>query len=135
MGVAGVEAISLTLFPAVPSDPINATVTRSGSSVAGSEFTLTCVISEAISGLANRPTAIWLNTADEERPVVSGDGITIATPSPGNNVARSTLTFNPLKTSHNRAYTCSGSITSLAENQPRTVSALETVTVQSKPHS
>ena len=118
------------MFPAVPSELISATVSSSGSTVAGSEFTLTCVINETISGLTNMPTAMWINVDGEV--IVTGGDITIATPAPGDREAMSTLTFNPLRTSHDKAYRCTGSITSPALNQPRTVSLEENVDVQSK---
>ena len=98
----------------------------------GSEFTLTCAISETIPGLTNMPTAMWLDTSDDASgtPVVPGDGITIVTLPPEDRIAVSTLTFNPLKTSHLGQYICSGSITSLGI--PRVVSVKNDLSVQSK---
>ena len=117
------------MFPAVPFDPISASVNSSGSNEAGSEFTLTCTISEDISGLVAMPTAIWLNP--DGGPVMPGNDITIATPPPSDRVAITTLTFNPLKTSHDEEYTCSGTITSPAQ-EGTIVSERGDVSVQSK---
>ena len=61
----------------VPSGSITASVSQSGSVVAGSEFTLTCVITEVIPGLTNMPSAMWLGINSE--PVTSGNGITLTT--------------------------------------------------------
>ena len=118
------------MLPAVPSDPISAAISSSGNNVAGSEFILTCTISEDITGLVAMPTAIWLNPDSE--PVLPGNDITIATPPPSDRVAITTLTFNPLKTSHNGEYTCSGTITSLAQEGTIAVSERGDVSVQSK---
>ena len=119
-----------TILTAVPSDPISATINSSGGNVAGSTFTLTCTVSEDITGLVAMPTAIWLNPDGE--PVMPGNDITIATPPPSDRVAITTLTFNPLRTSHNRGYTCSGTITSPAQEGTIAVSERGDVSIQSK---
>ena len=119
-----------TMSPAVPSDPISATVNSSGSDMGGSEFTLTCTVSEDISGLVAMPTAIWLNL--DSLPVIPRNDITIAAPSPSDRVAITILTFNPLKTSHDGEYTCSGTITSPAQEETIAVSERGDVSVQSK---
>ena len=107
--------IAMMLFSAVSSDPITATVNTTGSTVAGSEFILSCVVSKNISGLTDTPTAMWLNLNDGGVPVTSGNGITIAT-SNTNDVAVAVLTFDPLRTSHDGTYRCTGSITSPASD-------------------
>ena len=120
------------LLSAVPFDPITATVNTTGSTVAGSEFILNCTISETFSGLTDTPTAMWLdNLADGGVPVTSGDGITIATSSTGD-VAVSVLTFDPLRTSHDGTYRCSGSITSPADDDLMDVTTDIDINVQSK---
>ena len=119
-----------TMLLAVPSDPISARVNSSGSNVAGSEFTITCIVSEVISGLVAMPTAMWLSV--DGRPVMPGNDISIATPPPSDRVAITTLTFNPLRTSHDGEYTCSGTITSPAQEGTIAVSERGDVSVQSK---
>ncbi len=98
--------------------------------MAGSEFTLTCEVSEVISGLGDTPTAIWLNS-DGEQVMSDDDGIIIAT-TPGDGMTITMLTFDPLKTSHDKRYTCRGSISSPAEDDPIVTTAAGDVEVQSK---
>ena len=118
------------MLPAVPPDPISAAINSSGSNVAGSEFTLTCSISEDISGLIAMPNAIWLNP--DGGAVMPGNDITIVTPPPSDRVVISTLTFNPLRTSHEGEYTCSGTITSPAQEGIISVRQQRDVSIQSK---
>ena len=79
--------------------------------MAGSEFTLTCTVSEIISGFTNMPSAVWL-LAD---PVASDDDITITT-TRSNNTATAILNFNPLRTSHGVPYRCRGTLMSPAQD-------------------
>ena len=115
----------------MPSNPITATVNTTGSTVAGSEFILNCIISETFSGLTDTPTAMWLDIAGGGVPVTSGNGITIATSSTGG-VVVTVLTFNPLRTSHDGTYRCSGSITSPADDDLMDVTTDINLIVQSK---
>ena len=92
----------------VPPGYITASVSQSGSVVAGSEFNLTCVITEVIPGLTNMPSATWLGINNE--PVTSGNGITLTT-SRNDTSATAILNFNPLKASHGIVYRCNGSLT------------------------
>ena len=106
----------------MPSDPIMAAITTSGSKVAGSEFTLTCTVSERYSGLTTMPAAVWLRHDPHLNrivPVVSGNGIAIATPPPGDRTAVSTMLINPLKISHSGEHFCIGTITTLLHAQER----------------
>ena len=120
------------LLSAVPSDPITATVNTTGSTVAGSEFILNCIISETFSGLTDTPTSMWLkDLSDGGVPVTSGNGITIATSST-DDIAVSVLTFDPLKASHDETYRCSGSITSPADDDLMDVTTDIDINVQSK---
>ena len=82
--------------------------------MAGSEFTLTCSITKAISELTNMPTAIWRN-ADGEL-VTSRNDITIATSS-NDTVAIATVTFDPLRASHGKVYRCVGVLMSPAQEE------------------
>ena len=123
--------IAMMLFSAVSSDPITATVNTTGSTVAGSEFILSCVVSKNISGLTDTPTAMWLNLNDGGVPVTSGNGITIAT-SNTDDVAVAVLTFDPLRTSHDGTYRCTGSITSPASDDSVDVITDINLDIQSK---
>ena len=112
--------------------PLSATVVASGPPVAGSEFTVDCIISEDIPGLTNMPTAMWLDA--DSNAVTTGGDITIAT-STNDTVAVATVTFDPLRTSHGEGgvtYICAGNLMSPALNSPVQLSAEETLTVQSK---
>lgn len=97
--------------------------------MAGLEFTLSCVISETISGLADMPTATWLNI--DNQLVTSQNDITIKT-SRASSVTTATLTFNPLKASHGQVYRCSGNLTSLLLGSPLQIFRDENLQVYSK---
>ena len=112
----------------VPSNPINATVSRTGAPVAGSEFTLGCII-QAVPGFSNMPTAVWRD-ADGAVITTSGD-ITIQT-TPGSETTVTTLTFNPLKASDDGEYECMGTLTTPAQPDALTVATREVLQVQSK---
>ena len=99
----------------VPPGSITASVSQSGSVVAGSEFTLTCVITEVISGLTNMPSAMWLGINSE--PVTSGNGITLTTSS-NDTSATAILNFNPLKDSHGTVYVCIGNLATPTQREP-----------------
>ena len=119
---------------AVPSDPIQIMINTSGSTVAGSEFIMTCIIVKAISGLTHMPTATWNYVIeDNSRPVVTGDGVTM-TASRSDSLVIAILTFNPLKISHNGVYECNGYLTSPAysESSPIGVISYQHLTVQGK---
>ena len=94
---------------------ITASVSQSGSVVAGSEFTLTCVITEVIPGLTNMPSAMWLGINSE--PVTSGNGITLTTSS-NDTSATAILNFNPLKASHDTVYMCIGNLATPTQREP-----------------
>ena len=96
--------------------------------MAGSEYTLTCII-QAIPGFTNIPTAQWTDTSSGN-VLETGDHITVVT-SPGS----ATLTFNPLRASDDAGYRCSGSLMTLAQGALLTISMLENLRVQSKRHS
>ncbi len=98
----------------VPMNSTSLDVSQSGSTVAGSEYTLTCNVSETISGFTNMPSAVWL-LAGSNVPVPSGGDITITT-TRSNNSATAILNFNPLRTSHDAAYICRGTLMSPAQD-------------------
>ena len=100
-----------------------------GTTVAGSEFTLMCNVTEAISGLSNVPTATWLYTDGE--PVTSTSDITIET-THTESISIATLTFNPLRVAHGRVYRCIGSLVSAALEDVIVLNMDETLAVQGK---
>ena len=108
---------------------MTAVVSMSGTARASMVYSLTCTVSK-VDGLANSPTAS-LVTSIGMMPVSSGNGITVSTSSDGTS-AVSTLTFDPLRTSHNGAYICVGSLNSPALEMPLMPSDEEELTVQSK---
>ncbi len=113
----------------VPSGAISATVNRTGRPVAGSEFSLSCIV-EAVPGFTEMPTAEWRDAGD--RTVVTGGDITVQTSSPGNRVTVTTLTFNPVKATDVGRYMCIGSLTTPVQPGPLQDSTMEDLRVQSK---
>ena len=114
------------LIFSVPSGAIQARIERSGVSIAGEMYTLTCNVS-VISGLMNSPSVVW---TDGAMSITNESNITVLT-TVGNSYTISVLTFNPLRTSHGDDYACHGAIDSPALNSPQTIAMQETVTVQS----
>ena len=111
---------------AVPSGSLTVSVSRSGTARAGMVFNLTCTVSK-VDGLINSPTATW-TTGSGGVAVSNGNGISVS----NGLTATSTLTFDPLRTSHNGAYMCIGSLNSPALQMPLTTSALGEHRVQSR---
>ena len=107
---------------------LTASVSRSGTARAGMVYNLTCTVSK-VDGLINSPTATW-TTGSGGVAVSNGNGVTVSTYSDGA-TATSTLTFDPLRTSHNGAYMCIGSLNSPALQMPLVTSAVENHAVQS----
>ena len=105
-----------------------ANVTSSGTPRAGMVYNLTCNVSKTISGLANSPTATWTIGG----VAVSSGNDVIISDSTDDRSALSTLTFGPLRTSHEGSYTCEGTLTSPALDMPLTPSTVEPLRVQSK---
>ena len=103
-------------------------VTRMGIARAGTVYNLTCTVHK-VDGLVNSPTASWINVTGM-MPVSSGNGITVSTSSDGVS-AVSTLTFDPLRTSHSGAYICVGSLNFTALRTPLMSSVEEELSVQS----
>ena len=113
----------------VPSDSLRASMNRSGTARAGMVYNLTCTVSK-VDGLINFPTATW-TTGSGGATVSNGNDVTVYAFS-DDTTATSTLTFDPLRTSHNGVYTCIGSLISSALQMPLTTSAVEEHRVQSK---
>ena len=118
----------LSIIPSVPHDAVTASVSRSGTARAGMIYSLTCTVSK-ISGLVNSPTATWTTGGVA---VSNGNDITVSTTT-SDTSSSSTLTFEPLTTSHEGIYMCLGSLNSPALDEPLTTSNPENQRVQSKP--
>ena len=108
--------------------------------MAGSEFSMDCIIVENITGLTNMPTAMWLVTEESMVDFSASDGINVIT-SRNDTVAVATLTFDPLRTSHGEGgevYRCVGSVMTAAVIPDAMTPGLievdreETLTVESK---
>ena len=112
----------------VPPNVVTASVSRSGTVRAGMVYNLTCTVSKTVGGLVNSPTATWTTGGVA---VSTGNNITVSV-TVRDSSATSTLTFDPLRTSHEASYSCRGTLTSPAREAPLTPSALKDLHVQSK---
>ena len=108
----------------MPSPTIAVNISTSGSLAAGSEYNLTCVISELFTGLTGSPVATW-TTTNNALP-----GTVFLSSSSYGTVA--VLNINPLRTSYPVSYTCRGSYFSPADNITRTVEETMNILLQSK---
>ena len=112
-------------FVAVPTPAISTDISTSGSLVAGSEFKLTCVVSELIPGLTDMPDVMWVRAAGDVVPgtvsVTRADGMAVAV-----------LTFDPVRTSYSGGYTCTGSLASPTKLSPFEVSQRMEIIFRSK---
>ena len=93
---------------------------------AGMIYNLTCSVSNAVDGLANSPIATWTTGGVT---IYNSNNISVSN---NMNNSTSTLTFNPLKTSHHGRYSCNGTLTSPALDTPVMYSTVEELRVQSK---
>ena len=119
-----------SIYVAVPSAPLLVDIAASGPPVAGSEFSMYCIISENVTGLTNMPTAMWLDYYGT--PLTTGYDISIIT-SRNETVAVATLTFYPLRASHGEGgelYWCAGNLMSPALDSVIAVTREEFLTVQ-----
>ena len=115
------------MFP-VPPDVITASVSRSGTVRAGMVYNLSCTVARTVGGLVNSPTATWTTGGVA---VSNGNNITVSRTT--NYIyATSTLTFDPLRTSHEARYICEGTLTSPALETTLMPTAMEDLRVQSK---
>ena len=94
----------------VPPDAIIATVSSSGTARAGMTYSLICSVSKTVGGLINSPTATWTTGGVA---VSNGNGIAVSNTT-DDMTATSTLTFDPLRTSHEGRFVCGGTLTSPA---------------------
>ena len=90
-------------------------------------LTLTCTVSEAIPGLTNMPSALWM----KDSLVVEGSAQSISLTEIFRNdtTALTTLSFSPLKTSRAGRYTCQGMLDSVAATNGIIATSAEPVTV------
>jgi len=91
-------------------------------------YRLTCT-TVVVENLAVEPTVEW--QFSNGSIIVARNGISVGNPLTSGNTINLTLTFNPLRTSHGRQYTCSATVTakSITLNSNSTVAD---VIVQSK---
>ena len=101
-------SLHLCIVP-VDSLVVETVVSEDGPVEAGSAgLTLTCTVSEVISGLTNMPSAHWSG------PVTSADDIVVTETVRNATTVSVALTFSSLHTSHAGQYTCQGTIVSPA---------------------
>ena len=87
-------------------------VSKSGPLEAGSTgLILTCTVSEAIPGLTNMPSALWMK---DSLVVERSESISLTETFRNDTTAVITLSFSQLKTSHAGQYTCQGTLASVA---------------------
>ena len=91
-------------------------------------YSLTCNVSKTVGGLTNFPTAMWTTGGVA---ITNGNGITVSGTT-GEMTVTSTLTFNPLQTSHEGSFMCSGTLTSPALDTALISSVTEELEIQSK---
>ena len=125
--------ITYFFFCTVPPSAITATVSSSGTATAGTVYSLICNVSKTVGGYIyiNSPTALWTTGGEA---ITNGNGITV-TGTTGDTTVTSTLTFDPLRTSHEGSFVCSGTLTSPALDAALMPSATEDLEIRSKPAS
>ena len=92
----------------------------------GSEYNLTCVVSELIAGLTEMPSAVWERFAGVQ---ISSEVLLESSRIDG--MAIAVLQFNSLKTSFSGGYRCRGALVSPAKQTPLEETAREDIRVQS----
>ena len=115
--------LSLTALP-----PPLVTTSSSGSSLAGSMYSLVCTV-KVVDGLVVVPNVVWMK---DTRPLVNGVNATLTRTMSGGSTALN-LIFSPLRTSHGGQYTCVATI-SVPQIMltTQTTSSPVTLSVQSK---
>ena len=91
-------------------------------------YSLTCNVSKTVSGLTDSPTAMWTTRGVA---VTNGNRITVSGTT-GDTTVTSTLTFDPLRTSHEGSFVCSGTLTSPALDTALMPSVTEELEIRSK---
>ena len=122
-----------TLLHAVPAGSLEVVtdVSEAGPVETGrAGFTMTCTVTEVISGLTNMPSAHWMGPSG---PVTSGDDIVVTETFSNDTTITVTLSFSSLHTSHAGLYTCQGTVVSPAAVDDVTITSTpDTVTVRCK---
>lgn len=90
------------LIYSVPPNPIGTSISTSGSSIAGYNFTLTCVVA-IVEGL-DMPSLLWKDS--EGQPINSNEDIMIGDLVSSGQIMSQTLYFDPIRTSDERTYVC-----------------------------
>ena len=103
-------------------------MSSSGTARAGMIYNLTCTVS-TVGGLINSPTSTWTNTSTG-MAVFDGNGITVSVAT-DDMTSASTLTFDPLRTSHEGSFICDGILTSPALEIALMPSTIKELYVQS----
>ena len=93
-------------------------------------YNLNCTVFKTVGGLINSPTATWTDVSTG-MAVTNGNGITVSTTTDDMSVT-STLTFDPLRTTHEGSFVCGGTLTSPALNAPLIPSFTEELEILSK---
>ena len=104
------KLILVSHISTVPDSSISVATTVPDPPLAGTRYTLRCVVSKTINGLTNTPTAAW--EFDGGTEITTGGNIVVTTPSAG--VAE--LTFSDITTSQAGTYICRARLTSPALN-------------------
>ena len=128
VGVITIRFCIIIIIPTVPSNAITATIRSSGIATAGMVYSLTCNVSKTVSGLINSPTAMWTTRGVA---VTNGSGITVIDTT-GDTIVTSFLIFDPLRTSHEGSFVCSGTLTSLVLDTALMPFAMEELEIRSK---
>ena len=87
---------------------------------------LTCTVSEAIPGLTNMPSALWMK---DSLVVERSESISLTETFRNDKTAVTTLSFSPLKTSHAGQYTCQGMLESVAATDGTIINSTQPVSV------
>ena len=114
------------VFLLVPESALTATVTTSGTSVAGLSYTLTCTVTST-EGLTGQVEVIWIDPNGEQ--IITSEDVTVGSLSTSGLVTSRTLQFNPLRVNEEGQYTCVAQITSPASSSPLNTSAAEYIGV------
>lgn len=94
----------------VPIDDVQVTSMTEGEAIAGQQYRLFCTVTFPL-GLTNPITVQWY---DSNGVVSSGNGITVGGVLMSATNITSSITFNPLRTSHGGQFSCRATITSSA---------------------
>ena len=117
-------------FTIVPDGSLEVVTDVSEAGPVEAGLTLTCTVTEVISGLTNMPSAHWMGPSG---PVTSGDDIVVTETFSNATTVTVTLSFSSLHTSHAGLYTCQGTVVSPAAVDG-VISTPGSVTVSSKRH-